>query len=298
LPLSKTGYQLAKKYRLKLICDQHEYYSNWIIRTKHYNTLPGKIIRFFSPWKRYEQFYLSKADLVITVADSLRAIYINKVGILPDKIITLPNTPESGKFKQGEIDENIVNRFKDYFVLFYAGSLDHLRGIDFIMECLDILRKEIHNILFVIAGKENSAFSLNDLIAKFNTQAVTQYIGWIPLDSLSSYIAASDICLFVPRADNLEINNTIATKIYQYAAMGKPVIVSEARMMKDFVQTNHIGFSVSFGDVKEFCAVVNKLYQHPEITDEIKQHAFNIASKNTWENTSIEFIRYYSKMKQ
>jgi glycosyltransferase involved in cell wall biosynthesis len=296
LPLAKVGYKLSVKHHLKLVCDQHEYYSNWIIRTKHYNTLPGKIIRFLSPWKRYERIYLSKADLVITVADSLRSIYINKVGIQPDKIITLPNTPEARNFRLGEIDESIVNRFKNYFVLFYAGSLDHLRGLEFIMECLSILKNEIPNILFVIAGKENSAFSINDLITKFNTQAVTQYIGWVPLHSLSSYIAASNVCLFVPRANNLEINNTIATKIYQYAAMGKPVIVSEARMMKDFVQLNHIGFSVTYGDVKEFCTVVKKLYLHPEISDEIKQQAVNIASRNTWENTSTEFIRYYSKM--
>ncbi len=32
LPLSKVGYELSGKYKLKLVCDQHEFYSNWIVR--------------------------------------------------------------------------------------------------------------------------------------------------------------------------------------------------------------------------------------------------------------------------
>ena len=85
LPLSKTGYQLARKHNLKLICDQHEYYSNWIVRTRHYNTGMGKIIRTFSNWTQYERKYLQKADLVITVADSLKEIYINQVKVFAGK---------------------------------------------------------------------------------------------------------------------------------------------------------------------------------------------------------------------
>ncbi len=114
---------------------------------------------------------------------------------------------------------------------------------------------------------------------------------------LSSYVAASDICLFVPRADNMEINNTIATKIYQYAAMGKPVIVSEARLMKEFVEANRLGFSVHFGNVEEFCQSILKLRSSPEITEHIKSQAVTITNLYSWERTSIEFLNYYDHLK-
>ncbi len=295
LPLSKTGHQLAKKYHLKLVCDQHEYYSNWIIRTRHYNTLLGYLLRL-SPWKKYERYYLTRADLVITVEDSLRKIYVQQVGVNPGKIVTLPNTPLSGNFKHEVVDQKIIDQFSERFVLFYAGSLDHLRGIDFILNCLSELKNDINNILFLVAGKENAAFSLNKLIEERNLQDVVQYVGWVPLATLPTYIAASDICLFVPKADNLEINNTIATKIYQYAAMGKPVIVSEARMMKEFVESNGIGFSVHHGNKEEFCETVNKLYANREISEKIRNHAIQIASQYTWESTSINLVRFYKKM--
>jgi glycosyltransferase involved in cell wall biosynthesis len=297
LPLSKTGYQLARKHNLKLICDQHEYYSNWIVRTRHYNTGMGKIIRAFSNWAQYERKYLQRADLVITVADSLKEIYINQVKVSPLKVITLPNTPRMSDFNPAYVDDNIVGKYKDKFVLFYGGSLDELRGIDFILQGVSRLKKEIPNLLFLVAGKENRTFSLQSLITQYQVEKEVEYVGWVPLSILSSYVAASNICLFVPRADNMEINNTIVTKIYQYIAMGKPVIVSEARLMKEFVETNKLGFSVHYGKVEELCQSVLNLRISPDITEQIKIKAVSIAQQYSWEKTSIEFLNYYDQLK-
>ncbi len=297
LPLSKTGSQLAWKHNLKLICDQHEYYSNWIVRTRHYNAGIGKIIRTFSNWTQYERKYLQKADLVITVADSLKEIYISRVKVSPEKVITLPNTPRMSDFDLANVDVDIVRKYKNKFVLFYGGSLDELRGIDFILQGVSRLKNEIHNLLFLVAGKENRTFNLQSLVTQYQVEKEVEYVGWVPLSILSSYVAASDICLFVPRADNMEINNTIATKIYQYAAMGKPVIVSEARLMKEFVEANRLGFSVHFGNVEEFCQSILKLRSSPEITEHIKSQAVTISHLYSWERTSIEFLNYYDHLK-
>jgi glycosyltransferase involved in cell wall biosynthesis len=297
LPLSKTGYQLARKYKLKLVCDQHEYYSNWIVRTRHYNTLAGRAIRIFSNWTQFERRYLQKADLVITVADSLKEIYINHVKVSPAKVITLPNTPRMSDFNLANVNKDILEKYKNKFVLFYGGSLDELRGIDFILQGIAKLKHEIHNLLFLVAGKENRTFSLQSLIMKYQVEKEVEYAGWVPLSLLSSYVAASNICLFVPRADNMEINNTIATKIYQYAAMGKPVIVSEARLMKEFVEDNNLGISVHFGNVEEFCESVIKLRSSPEIAEHIKNKADTIVQQYSWEKTSVDFINYYDHLK-
>ncbi len=297
LPLSKVGYRLARKFKMKLVCDQHEYYSNWIVRTKHYNTAIGKIIQKLSNWPKYEREYLQKADLVITVEDSLKQIYIDKVQVSKGKIITLSNTPRSEIFQADNIDQALITQKEKKFVLFYAGGLDHLRGIDFIIETIASLKNDIKDIKFLVAGRENRAFSINELISKFQVENFVDFIGWVPIEKLPSYIALSDICVHVPKPDNLEVNNTIATKIYQYASMGKPVIVSEARMMKDFVEANRIGYSVKFGDTQGFCDIIKKLHDDPSIAAEIKTRAVDVSKQYTWENTSVEFTRFYEKFK-
>jgi glycosyltransferase involved in cell wall biosynthesis len=246
----------------------------------------------------YEKKYLGRADLVITVEDSLSKIYVEKAGVDKEKIVSLPNTPGAEVFQIQNIDPAITKKYQNRFVLFYGGSLDHIRGIDFVAECVAVLKEEINNIVFLIAGKENRAFSLHEIIRERNIDDFVDYVGWIPLDILPSYIATSHICVFVPRADNLEINNTIATKIYQYAAMGKPVIVSEAQMMKNFVEGNSIGFSVQYGDIQGFCEVVRRIFRHPEIAEGIRAKAIQVAGEYVWEKTSRAFVEAYLHMNQ
>jgi len=93
LPMSRMGFWLKKKCGAKLICDQHEFYSNWIYRTAHMKTIQGRIIGFLSRWESYERKYLNKADLVVTVSENLRQLYIKLYNINGDKVISVPNTP-------------------------------------------------------------------------------------------------------------------------------------------------------------------------------------------------------------
>ncbi len=136
LPLSDIGINLKRSRNIKVVCDQHEYYSNWIINTAHYNTITGKIVKYLSDWKTYEAENLRKADAVITVEEPLKNIYISEVGIREDKIVVLPNTPLASVFDPARRDPRIDEKYRDKFVLFYAGHIDILRGINTIIESL------------------------------------------------------------------------------------------------------------------------------------------------------------------
>jgi glycosyltransferase involved in cell wall biosynthesis len=296
LPLSGTASKLARKYGLKLICDQHEFYSNWIVRTKHYNTFIGKIIKLLSPWDRYEKKCLSMADRVVTVSEPLRELYIKALGLNPAKVVNLPNTTELSVFNMQNVDDSIRLKYKNRFVLFYAGGLDHLRGIEFICQAVSELKKQIPEVLFLLAGKENRTFSLDEVLQRNAIREHVDFVGWIPRTGLASYLASAQVCLFLPRADNEEINNTIVTKIYQYTALGKPIVVSEARMMKEFVECNKLGFSVTHGDVGQLCTVIRKIHDEPQLSDEIEKHAAAVLPLISWEETSRDFVGNYLEM--
>jgi len=292
LPLSKTGYKLRNKYGLKLVCDQHEYYSNWIIHTAHYNTLTGKIIRRLSNWRKYEKKYLKKADLVITIEEPLRKAYIDKIKINPDKIIKIPNTPLKRVFNTGNIKQNIFENYKNDYVIFYAGGIDILRGIELVINALPVIKNNIPNIKFVLAGQIQKGFDLINCAKKNNVYELVSFIGWMPVEDLPSYIFASKICVFTPPVNRDEINKTIATKIYQYASMGRPILVSKAELMKQFVESNNLGYSVS--NYKEFADKVIYLYNHPLEYNKISENCLRISGKYHWELTTNQLIEFYN----
>lgn len=294
LPFCNIGVRLKKKCNLKLVCDQHEFYSNWIVNTAHYNTFLGKIVKLLSNWKKFERKNLKQADLVITVEEPLRQIYIKKVGIKPNKIINVPNTPSSDIFNEDNLQKDIIRKYKDNFVIFYAGGIDRLRGIDLVINSLKEMSKYIPEIKFVLAGNIFKGFDPIGFGKKNNVSKYMEYIGFVPLSKLPSYIFASDICIFTPPANRDEINKTIATKIYQYISMGKPVIVSQVKMMKEFVQNNNVGFVVN--NSKEFAEVIFRYYKDKNLQKKLSLNCKRTSDKYKWEKTVDDLIRFYHKI--
>lgn len=285
LPLSSVGYFFKRKYGIRLICDQHEFYSDWIIHTAHYNTPAGKVIKWLSPWKKYERKYLNQADLVITVEEPLRSVYIDQVGVPPDKIICLQNTPSRKDFNDANIDQAIIDRFKDRFVLFYAGGMDILRGIDVAIGALPLIRKEVPNVLLLLCGNIRKPYDPFALAKKLGVSELVHFEGWSPIEKLASYIAASDVCFFTPPSNREEIHRTIATKIYQYLQLGKPVIVGQARMMKDFVEKHQTGYVIDEEKPEEFARVVVDYRKNYETESErIRANCFKIRDEYLWED--------------
>lgn len=297
LPLSDICIMLAKTHGLKVVCDQHEFYSNWIVNTAHYNTFTGRLVKSLSNWGKYEKKNLRKADLVITVSEPLQEIYLYEVGISRDKIIVLPNTPSVSVFNHAKTDRGIIDKYRNNFVLFYAGHIDILRGINTILESLPLLRDSIPGLKFIFAGKfTGKYYDPLKYVKELGITDLVEYLGWLPLSLLPSYIAASDICIHVPPAISLEVNNSIATKIYQYVLMHKPVIVGQAAMMRQLVEDNRIGLSINESDPRDLAEKIKLLYSTPSLLSEFSENARQIASKYTWEETSGSFVKYYKKL--
>jgi glycosyltransferase involved in cell wall biosynthesis len=261
LPLSKVGYYFKKSYGCKLICDQHEFYSDWIKKTAHMNTLQGRLAGLLSDWEKYERKYLNLADLVITVSEPLKENYIKKYGLDNNQIITIPNTPTKTIYNKSNINSKIVQEFNSYYIIFYAGGIDILRGIDTAIAALNKIKAEIPNVRLLLCGKIVKPYNPFKTAKAHKVEDLVIFKGWVDENDLPSYIAASNICFFTPPVNRDEINKTIATKVYQYAIMSKPVIVSDAKMMKEFVELNNLGISIQSDNADQFAEAVLKIYR-------------------------------------
>jgi len=294
LPLSKVVYNLAREYNLKVVFDQHEYYSNWIVHTAHMQKGLGKFVNFLSNWRSYEKKYLPKADLVITVEEPLRQEYITKAGIDPVKIINAPNTPLEKVFNRNNVHLEIAEKYNGQYILFYAGGLDRLRGLEIPIKALQQLKSKIPNLKLILAGKLSKGFDLFDLAEKLDVTDVIEYHSWIESNLIPSYLAVTKIGFFTPPGNRDEIHNTIATKIYQYLAMNVPVIVSNVRLMKQFIEEHGIGYVVN--NESDFAEIVLDLYNHPDKREELVNNSKKYNKTFTWEKTIRILLEKYTQL--
>jgi glycosyltransferase involved in cell wall biosynthesis len=297
LPMADIASKMAKKYNLKLVLDQHEYWSNWIGKTFHYNTALGKIVKYFSNWTKYEHDYLHKADLVITVSENLRNLYINEVNLPPEKTINVPNTPSQEIFNDENIENDIIRKYSSHFMIFYSGAIDILRGVDLIVESIAKLVNQIPNMKLVLAGRFARGCNILEQAESLGIRDLIEYIGWLEVDQIPSYISASKVCIFTPPPImSTEINNTIATKVYQYVSMKKPIIVSNAKMMRDFIVENELGFSIESYSSDILAEKLLYLFNnYVSVKNNVEKKSQNLINKGEiyWHQTVGEMINFY-----
>jgi glycosyltransferase involved in cell wall biosynthesis len=293
LPLARLGVEYKRKYKTLFIADQHELYSSWIVQTGHYNTFTGKVVKSLSNWINYESRCLKKADLVCTVEEPLRSIYLEKYKLDPDRVIVIPNTPLRTLYQVNQKDEAHAG-----FNLFYCGGMDILRGLDTAIRALPLLRDEIPELRLILVGRENKHFNLKGLADSLGVGDLLEFRGWVDYRELPHEIDRSDVCFFIPPADREEIHNTIATKIYQYIARGKPVIVGSARYMKSFVEQHRIGLAVDEKNPESFAGAVRKIYQDPQIYKKLSGNALETISRFYWEETIKDLLEKYPQFQK
>lgn len=286
LPLSMVGLKLKSKYGLQVVCDQHEYYSNWIVNTAHYNTLAGKIVKSLSNWEKFENKTLHSADAILTVEEPLKSTYLKRYNISDNKIFVLPNTPSKKVFHHSRIDTREFPHYRDQFVLLYFGGIDILRGIDFIIQSIPLIVKKIPEFKFVLAGTIIKGYDPFKVSNELGVRKYIDYLGYLDRARLPSLIGVSDLGIFTPRSDREEINRTIATKNYQFLVMNKPMIVGSAKYMKEFTEKNQIGLTVNEHDPEDISEKIIAYYSDLKLRDDLINGCRKISSKYYWEYSS------------
>jgi glycosyltransferase involved in cell wall biosynthesis len=89
-----------------------------------------------------------------------------------------------------------------------------------------------------------------------------RYHGWLPYAELPLRLAAGQagIVCFLPEPNNV---NSGPTKLFEYMALGLPVIASHFPMWREVVEGNECGLCVDPADPRAIAAAMTWLAEHP-----------------------------------
>ena len=129
----------------------------------------------------------------------------------------------------------------DEIVLFFMGWLYHFSGLKEVALELAFHRKEYDKIKLLIVG-DGDAF--DELVAIRETFDLTnQFIltGKKPYEEIPEYIAAANVCILPAYPDEPIMQDIVPIKLYEYLAMGKPVVTTRLPgIMKEFGEGNGV----------------------------------------------------------
>src|SRR3972149_2248964 len=92
-----------------------------------------------------------------------------------------------------------------------------------------------------IIGDGTELNSLKGLVKILNLEKSVDLKGWVNFSEVPKIIKESTICL-IPHLRSEHTDTTIPNKIFDYMAMGKPVVASDCEPLKRIIQEEKCGF--------------------------------------------------------
>jgi glycosyltransferase involved in cell wall biosynthesis len=214
--------------------------------------------------------------------------YLLTIGAPPSKTDTIPGGVDLKLFDPQRIDPQIVRQrygFADSdIVMFFMGWIYPFSGLREV--AIDVVRLEDSHrcIKMLVVGRGPGLAELEELANEHDAQNRIVLTGYRPYEEIPQLIAAGDICL-LPAHDNEEMRHIVPIKIYEFLAMGKPVISTNLKgVMREFGTGN----GVQYVDKPETVVPLVTSLSKPELQQQSKK-ALEFIKRHDWDNITADF---------
>lgn len=215
--------------------------------------------------------------------------YVIEKGHAAEKSFYIPNfapVPDI-KYKLNREDVRLeYNIPEDAKVLFIAGRLHHVKGIDLAILGLKSLPEHVH---LMIAGNGPLYENLRQLSIKEGLEKRVHFIGWV--DNITVIASAVDIWLVPSRHEPL------GNVVLDAWAHHIPVVASETHGPKSLIEHNVTGHLFPIEDVDTMVRHIDHLLKSPNKMITMSDKALAILNDNYSEDIVVEkYLHFYEKI--
>jgi glycosyltransferase involved in cell wall biosynthesis len=294
--IAQAVFNANKKHNLPVVLDLHDNMPEVMKLYPHLQKFPGKYVISPKRWKLKEEEFILKADKVISVSPEFIETLIARIPSEKEKFVLVPNTIRKSFFKEYKVDENIIERYKNKFVILYLGDTNIRRGLQTAISSVATLQQKIPNLKLVIVGKNTTDTILKQQVKDLSISDFVDFEGWQNVSLFQSYILSSAICIS-PLHRNLQHDVAYANKIFQYMSLAKPLLVSDAIAQKRLVEKTNSGLVHQEKNVEDFTDKVLKLYADETLRTELGENGKHfVRNEFSWEQTSKKLLHLYDNL--
>jgi glycosyltransferase involved in cell wall biosynthesis len=235
-----------------------------------------------------ERASIAFATRTITVTDAMRDRLVS-LGHARDSVGVVINSPALSRFDAGAYPER---RFMEdgSLRLVYAGALTPTYELDVTLRAVAAVhqRRPDLGVAVDLFGRGDSDASLRALADELGIAERVVFHGRIPIDDVPAAIAAADIGLAPTRLDRFTAL-TVSGKVYEYAAMRKPVVASRLPTVeRDF--PGDAARTYPSGDVDAMAAAIIDLVDDPEGRERSVAAAAKVVDGLAWDRVKADYL--------
>jgi glycosyltransferase involved in cell wall biosynthesis len=237
-----------------------------------------------------EKWSIARADSVITVNIACKRIFGSR-SCRPEKIGVVMNAPDGDifPFREPDSQASAIRSRDDRFVIMYHGSLVERNGLDLAVEALARVREAIPTAELRVYGP-NSPFleRVMNMARDKGLQKAVRYLGPRRLEDLVREIEGCDVGV-IPNQRNSFTDINTPTRIFEYLALGKPVIAPSTPGIQDYFSKESLVFFES-GNAADLAKSIEYVYSHPADVTEIVKRGQEVYREHNWSKERLQLI--------
>lgn len=283
--MAKAAIKYAKKHHIPSLCHLHSQYKRDILSATHSNLMTSIVLKVF-----LKNF--NRCDYAIAVNEYTRTLFKNEYKLKPP-ITVVQNATDMTPVLDVESACKLVNEkynfSSDEKIFLYVGRLNKLKNIDFILESLQILKKDFQNFKFLLVGCGNDEKHFKEKTKTLGLEDYVVFAGKIvDKELLKAIYARSDLFLFPSKYD------TDGLVKFEAASQGTPSLLIENTGAASSIIDNETGY-ISKDDKNLFAKRILDALSDEKLYQKISQ---NVRTKlyRTWEKSADEIYNIIASM--
>lgn len=234
---------------------------------------------YYSLYKQIYIFTLPRAEAVITLSHPLKEYLIREYSVESSNIHLVPLGVDVELFQFNENNSEI----SDSIDLVYLGSITKHRGLDLFINLLaqDKIRNSFH-LHLIGDGPQTYIQKLKQKIRDNGLENSVTWYGYVDHDNIPDVLSRMDVAVSpLPEHDSYEVSSP--AKIYEYLAVGLPVICTDITPHRNLLKEGETGFFFDYESPETLPSILNKIYKM-ESTDwqSRRKQARRKALDNSW----------------
>ena len=180
------------------------------------------------------------ADRVITVHDPY-AQRLVRPKVPAEKIEVIFNSADERLFRRpAECPRRDATEMEREGVrLLHHGTLMERYGVDVLVEAVHRLALPAERLRLDILGEGDLLPRLRQMVQDYGLEGQVFLHGYMPLDLMATWILRSDLCV-VPNRRSSFTDGILPTKLLEYVAMGRPVIVTRTEVVAHYFRDESV----------------------------------------------------------
>jgi glycosyltransferase involved in cell wall biosynthesis len=240
-----------------------------------------------------ERRSIAFADKVLTPNIAFKELFVSR-SAPADKVEIVMNSPRPDIFS-AENCETPAGNSDGRFAIMYHGLMVERHGLDLAVNALSRLNGKASSITLEIFGdRTDYADQVHRQVAELKMQQTVHFHGFKPQREIAKVISGIDLGLIPNRLSDFT-NINFPTRIFEYLAIGKPVMVPRTKGVADYFGEDEILYFEA-GNVDDMARKIAWAASHPAELQSMMEKGREVFRKNSWSVQERRLISVVGKL--